>query len=54
MVLFAVQVLMCGLESSTQMLFLTGWLETHVTGQHRSSQENYVFSPKTDIAPARW
>ena len=49
MVLFAVQVLMCGFESETKILFLTGWFETQVTGQHRSLQVNYVFSIKTDI-----
>ena len=54
MVLFAVQALTCGFESATKMLFLTGWLETQVTGQHRSLQVNYVFSTKTDIGRARW
>ena len=32
---FAVQSLTCELELVTKMLFLTSWLETHVTGQHR-------------------
>ena len=54
MVLFAVQVLTCGFESATKMLFLTGWLETQVTGQQSSLQVNYVFSTKTDIGPAWW
>ena len=54
MVLFAVQVLTCWLESATKMLFLTGWLETRVTGQQRSLQVSYVFSTKTDIGLARW
>ena len=53
MILFGVQVLMYGLESATKMLFLTGWLETEVTGQHRSLQVNYEFSTKTDIGPAQ-
>ena len=50
MVLFAVQILTCGLAFVTQVLFLTSWLETQVTGQHRSLQENYVFSKKKKIA----
>ena len=54
MVLFAVQVLTGGLESALKMLFLTGWLETQVTGQHISLQVNYEFSKKTDIRPAWW
>ena len=53
MVLFAVQVLACVLESATEMVFLIDWLKTQVTGQHRSLQVNYVFSTKTDIGPAR-
>ena len=52
MVLFGVQGLTCELESATKMLFLTGWLETQFTGQHRSLRVNYVFATKTDIGPA--
>ena len=54
MVLFVVQVLTCGFESATKMLFLTGWLEAQVKGRHSSLQVNYVFPTKTDIGPARW
>ena len=39
-------------ESASKMLFLTDWLETQVTGQHRSLQVSYVFLRKTDIGPA--
>ena len=49
MVLFAVQVLTCELESATKMVFLIGWLKTQVTSQHRLLQVNYVFSTKTDL-----
>lgn len=28
MALFAVHIFMCGLESATKMVFLTGWVET--------------------------
>ena len=42
-----------GFESASKMLFLTGWLETQVTGQHRSLQASYIFLTKTDIGPAR-
>ena len=54
MVLFAVQVLTCWLESATKMLFLTGWLETHVTDQQKPLQVSYVFSTKADIGRVRW
>ena len=54
MVLFAVHVLTCGLESAIELAFLTGWLKTQGTGQHRSLQVNYLFSIKTDIGPAQW
>ena len=54
MVLFAVQVLTCGVESGTEMVILIGWLKTQVTDQLRSLEVNYVFSTKTDIGPARW
>ena len=53
MVLFAVQVLTCGLESATEMVFLIVWLKTQVAGKQRSLQVNYVFSTKTDVGPAR-
>ena len=53
MILFAVEVLTCGLESATEMVFLISWLKTQVTGQHRSLQINYVFLTKTDLGPAR-
>ena len=32
---FTVQGLRCWLEFAIKMLFLTSWLETHVTCQHR-------------------
>ena len=35
MVHFAVQVWTCGPEPAAKILFLTGWSETQVTGQHR-------------------
>ena len=35
MILFTVQGSTCGLQYATEMLFLTSWLEAHVTGQHR-------------------
>ena len=44
MVPFAVPVLTCGLGPANNMLFLTTWLEKHVTGQYRSLQVSYVFS----------
>ena len=53
MVLFAVQVLTCRLESATEMVLLTGCFKTQVTGQHRSLQVNYVFSTKTDMRDLR-
>ena len=54
MLLFAVQVLTCRLESATKMLILTGWLESEVTRHHRPLQVKYVFSTKNDIGPAHW
>ena len=54
MVLFAVQVLTYGFEHATEMLFLTGYLETKVTGQHRSLHVKHAFSTNTDIGPGRW
>ena len=52
MILFAV--LTSELKSATKMLFLTRFLETQATGQHRSLEVIYVFSAKTDIGPAQW
>ena len=40
-------------ESATKMIFLTGSLETQVTGRHRLLQVSYVFLTKTDMEPAR-
>ena len=54
MVLSAIHVLTCRLQSATKMLFLTGWLETQITGEQRLLQFNYIFLSETNIDPAQW